>query len=215
MPNWVFNTLEINGEPKEVNKLLKKIERTKSEETLNHSPTKFAFNNVIPEPKEKLENGEWYEWRISNWGTKWEGANVELNDENSWEKGYARFTFDTAWSPAIPIVETLAKEFPKLTFFWEFYEESYAYWGEYNYAKGKLDDMFEGDFKTCAEHNRFGLTHHRCKMCENYLDECSGTDEWEVEACAECSATKNQLDKEIAELDEQLWEGEINGKKIS
>ena len=48
----------------------------------------------------------WYDWNVSNWGTKWETSVY------SWEKlndNSIRMNFDTAWSPPIAFYEFLAQ----------------------------------------------------------------------------------------------------------
>lgn len=205
MPNWCYNTLTISGEPKQLNKLLKKIEVTKSEATHHEKKTKFSFNNVIPMPTELYENEGWYSWRNANWGTKW-NANVEYETTSNWENGEVVIEFNTAWSPPDPIIKTLVKEFPKLYFHHRYYEESNAYWGSFSYDKGECVERYEGEFKTCAEFNEFGLTHHICKICENYLHEyCNHSDKQEVDMCNECKDQQEQQDLELSELDKELW----------
>ena len=42
---------------------------------------------------------EWYEWRIANWGTKWDAHIIHFEWtelEDAWE---LEITFDTAWGP--------------------------------------------------------------------------------------------------------------------
>lgn len=208
MPNWCYNTLEITGEPKEINKLLKKVERTKSEgQAINYDSSRFAFNNIIPMPQEFNENGKWYEWRRENWGTKWEANDLEIDD--NWENGYEVIRFSTAWSPAEPVIDKLAKDFPKLSFEWKFNEESNAYWGHIFYEKGKRTEVFEGEFNTCAEYKMFYLDHHYCEMCnETMYDFCNDSDKQEVEMCDECKENNETIDKEVWEADTSLWEGE-------
>lgn len=209
MPNWCYNTLTITGEPKELNKLLKKVERTKSEGlAIDYDPSKFAFNNIIPMPQEFNNNGEWYAWRINNWGTKWE-ASIDYDTIDQWENGEVFIEFRTAWSPAEPIMDTLAKEGKKLSFEWKFYEESYAYWGHIFYEGGERVDEFEGEFNTCGEYKMFNLDHHYCKTCEETIWEfCDDSDENEVDVCPNCKDKQEALDKEVWEADTSLWEGE-------
>lgn len=53
-----------------------------------------------------------YNWCIENWGTKWEAMQPQgvIGKFKLW------FTFDTAWSPPIPIVDALKKQYPSLHF---------------------------------------------------------------------------------------------------
>lgn len=46
----------------------------------------------------------WYEWRIINWGTKWNSY-----ETHKWED--KTLFFETAWSPPIPVLDQLAKRY--------------------------------------------------------------------------------------------------------
>ena len=210
MPNWCYNTLTITGKPKALNKLVKEIQVTEYQVDKELLPevTKFSFQKVIPMPKDLLENGGWYNWRVSNWGTKW-SADVQYETIDMWENGEIFIDFNTAWSPAIPIIETLSKNNPKLTFFWRFNEESNAYWGIHKIKNGKYLESAEGEFNTCAEYNEFGLTHHICKMCDEWLDECNNSNEQEF-VCESCTKEKEKMEMQLNDIDEGLWEGETN-----
>ena len=61
----------------------------------------------------------WYNWNNSNWGTKWEVADVECDhfEPNSFE-----CEFETAWSPAEGIFHALREQFPDVDISW-FYDE--------------------------------------------------------------------------------------------
>ena len=50
----------------------------------------------------------WYEWNVSNWGTKWNASYVKVK---RFKNGNARVTFQTAWGPPMPIFERLAKDY--------------------------------------------------------------------------------------------------------
>ena len=49
---------------------------------------------------------DWYDWRIANWGTKWdvEANNIQVVDDNP---GYLSLSFFTAWSPPEGIYDAL------------------------------------------------------------------------------------------------------------
>ena len=61
----------------------------------------------------------WYHWNITNWGTKWDACNVEIEyaDESQIE-----IEFDTAWSPPEPICSRLREMFQDVSISW-FYDE--------------------------------------------------------------------------------------------
>lgn len=47
----------------------------------------------------------WYDWRLKNWGTKWNAMDTFLVDDDIIE-------FNTAWDAPIPIFKALSKKFP-------------------------------------------------------------------------------------------------------
>lgn len=56
---------------------------------------------------------DWYDWRVANWGTKWNSYALDIQ----WEApGELCFRFDTAWDFPTPIFEKLAQMFPTLCF---------------------------------------------------------------------------------------------------
>lgn len=77
---------------------------------------KKAFLN-----KKKYGFFDWYEWSIENWGTKWNSSNTYFLDENG------TFQFDSAWSPAIPVIEVLSRMHPELRIIYCFSEEQMGY----------------------------------------------------------------------------------------
>jgi hypothetical protein len=97
----------------------------------------FSFNGHIPEPS--LEGEGWYDWRITNWGTKWDANNpvleqLELNDEGL---STAVFSFETAWGPPNVWLEKVAQTHPDLDFrmFWN---EEQGYGGLFVSTDGDL-----------------------------------------------------------------------------
>ena len=107
MPNWCNNHITITGP----NKIIDKIEKIAKEEKgagglLNffHPMPKGLEDTTSPsssakKPQPMIEGFDnWYDWRVSNWGTKWdvdvyENAVSRIDDET------VTFGFDSAWSP--------------------------------------------------------------------------------------------------------------------
>jgi hypothetical protein len=56
----------------------------------------------------------WYEWRIATWGTKWDAYSHKPGDNNA-DTVYSCY-FETAWSPAFPILKAMSHAFPDLSF---------------------------------------------------------------------------------------------------
>ena len=61
----------------------------------------------------------WYHWNISNWGTKWDACNVEID---YYDESQIEMRFDTAWSPPEPICARLREMFKDIHISW-FYDE--------------------------------------------------------------------------------------------
>lgn len=208
MPNWCYNTLTITGKPKALNKMLKqvKVDKNRVDDFNENQETIFSFNKVIPMPESEKDN--WYEWRVQNWGTKW-NADVQYETTDQWENGEVFIEFNTAWAMPIPVLETLSKQHPTLTFFMRAYEESYAFWQIFTLKNGNYKEFSEGEFESCAEFNEFGLTHHECEVCQEWLDECDNSNKREV-LCSTCQNELELTEAQLNELDEELWKGEIN-----
>jgi hypothetical protein len=81
----------------------------------------------------------WYQWNVSNWGTKWDAAEVwneRLDDSTAKVDGQTSYNFDTAWSPAEPVVAALAEQFPTLRIVHRYCEAGMGFAGEVLYADG-------------------------------------------------------------------------------
>lgn len=50
----------------------------------------------------------WYDWRVENWGTKWDVRDIQIYTPESGD--LMQLQFDTAWLPPIPIYELLKEQ---------------------------------------------------------------------------------------------------------
>jgi hypothetical protein len=76
----------------------------------------------------------WYNWCISNWGTKWDVSESSLVSN---KKNKLVYYFNTAWSPPLQAIEKISESFPLLKFSIEYIEEGAGFRGEAILAKGK------------------------------------------------------------------------------
>jgi len=211
MPNWCYSQMTVSGEPKQLHKFLKEVERTPLEANEHYEESKFAFNRVIPMPDELLyTNDGWYNWRNTNWLTKWE-CSIDYETTNEWESGEVRFDYRTAWSPPEPIMQEVVKKYPKLLFRWTYWEESYEYWGDITGSKGDFIINYDGEFRGCEDYKQFGLSHHTCYRCENYY-ECGEIVEVgdEHPICWSCKEEEIEADKELWNTETEV---KVNGSK--
>ena len=77
----------------------------------------------------KAETGytSWYEWCCNSWGTKWNSSEGVRDDQRT----RICLTFDTAWSPPMPIVDGLSEMYPKTKFSLRYYEAGMGFKGHY------------------------------------------------------------------------------------
>ena len=109
MPNWCNNTITLTGpkekitaiyaKAKEDNALLQQLKPMPKElnDTTSPSPTEGKVQPLV----DGFDN--WYDWRVQNWGSKWDvdADNLELSDDGTTISGW----FDSAWAPPIHAYE--------------------------------------------------------------------------------------------------------------
>jgi len=153
MPNWCENTLVVSGDKKTIKQFKQKAKGTDDEKGKND----LSLGNFIPMPKEledttspsepdtkkskelikKYGAKNWYDWKIQNWGVKWD-VKAELVSE---EDGYLEYVFDSPWSPPLEWLETVAKLYKTLFFRLKYEEEGMGFLGVAKAEKGKMDDQ--------------------------------------------------------------------------
>lgn len=112
MPNHVHNKLTA---PKEIlDKIITPVE--------NSTNPQVNFATITPEPEYAPENEthstlpDWYQWRLKNWGTKWNAYNTNrLSD--------TEVSFDTAWASPDIFFQNLAQQHPEATITVEYADE--------------------------------------------------------------------------------------------
>lgn len=146
MPNWCENELTITGPEKEIaafveyngedldfNKYVPYPEHFTEMDRIAEQYMKDHPDDWMNRPKDGYNSGG-YEWCIQNWGTKCNAnqGSTTINPRSVF------FSFDTAWSPPIPVVKAMSKQFPKLKFKIKYWEGGAAYRGS---AILKADDI--------------------------------------------------------------------------
>lgn len=126
MPNWCYNTITIKGSTETIKQLwddATAVDQDNVESGL--------LQAMVPMPAELVDtvkgsNGDdinWYDWRVNNWGTKWDVSTegLEYTDNSD---GTAEITgwFDSAWSPPIEAYNTFCEDMDGV-YLEAFYEE--------------------------------------------------------------------------------------------
>ena len=140
MPNHCYNRVNVYSDEPKVIKEIHDI----FENGTNPYKSETVFGQIIPEPnwKEIPVGGElpvmsdelgmglrfestdkqddrWYDWRVQNWGTKWDCYDLTIESDDEHE---VSFTFNTAWSPPEEICRALKEKFEDASIQW-FYDE--------------------------------------------------------------------------------------------
>ena len=66
------------------------------------------------------QDDRWYNWRVQNWGTKWDCYTLEMDDTDM-PHGF-EVNFETAWSPPEEVHTAICEQFDDLSISW-FYDE--------------------------------------------------------------------------------------------
>lgn len=162
MPNWCSSDLTLSGPQSAIDDVLGFI-------GARDDPPRFDFNRIIPYPaKYAAMDADWkwsmsaeeqaayaakydgatgngyneggYEWCTDHWGTKW---NV---DEGVTLTGPCALTFDTAWSPPIPVIRALGERFPNVTFTLLYYEAGMGFKGAFVMCGGQEVTNMTSDY---------------------------------------------------------------------
>lgn len=186
MPNHVTNKIEFYGEQNNINEVLSLIKGDTEcidFEKLIPMPGNIFRGGLGPEEQKKYGKNNWYDWSITNWGTKWNAYWSTLDDENN------TITFDTAWSCPLPVLDELARLCYKhnVSFTGKWADEDSGnnvgifesdcdgneYWFSYECMDDQSNEAYEIYVELKGESNCIGQDedgnwmHYNCKTCPN------------------------------------------------
>lgn len=107
---------------------------------------RIAFDNLL-----QYGEKDWYDWSISNWGTKWNADTIEISGNT--------ILFETAWDPAIPAIKELSKKYPEAVLTLDFADEQVCvYCGNVIFKNNEIIDSTKyEDFSKLAYEQGFDL----------------------------------------------------------
>ncbi len=180
MPNWCNNNISITGP----NSVIDKIEKITKEEDNKNGLLQF-FNPMPKElegttspsssadkPQPMIDGFDcWYDWRVENWGTKWEvcefyGVDRQYHSENNEGESTITFGFDSAWAPPINAYDQFLRDNSDCSLKAWYYEGGCDFMGEwdngqddcYQPSNYKSDDDFWNDGVGSTLDDYFGIT---------------------------------------------------------
>jgi len=122
VPNWCSNIATVNA-PKPV---IDEIRAVLTDPVEDSRLLKW----MRPIPEDQEEN--WYDWCVSNWGTKWDIVNPSVDLDP--EEDSISFSFDTAWGPPVEAFRHWAEQDGRVSYRMAFIEEGmgFAGWDSYD-----------------------------------------------------------------------------------
>ena len=162
MPNWCNNNISITGP----NSVIDKIEKIVKEDDSHKENGLLNFFHPMPKelegttspsssakkPQPMVEGFDnWYDWRVENWGTKWElcefyGVDRQYHSEQNEGESTITFGFDSAWSPPINAYEQFLRDNEDCSLKAWYYEGGCDFMGEWDNG---IDDCYApSDYKS-------------------------------------------------------------------
>jgi hypothetical protein len=90
--------------------------------------------------------GNWYDWRIENWGTKWDVEASLDDDQLDLSVPQLVYSFSSAWAPPGQWVITISSQFPLLVFRLEYGESGCDFEGYLEVKNGEVIDSCQGKY---------------------------------------------------------------------
>lgn len=172
----------------------------------------FTLDGVLPCPTElwsvtspvRAENGEtertfkervkrhntlygapdWYSWVNANWGTKWVESYGAPDEKKTKTTIQLTYGFNSAWSPPVAWLFTIAPKFPNLEFRLEYEEPGVGFKGEATAHNEEVTDNCYDWVEPCheceEEYDENGEC--ACTRAENELDAKAEKEEKEAKA---------------------------------
>ena len=157
MPNWCNNSFSITGNIESIKDLWDTAQTA-------DNGSFGLLNAIMPMPVElegttaPSESGDnWYNWRVNNWGTKWDVTDegLEFIDHGDGTASISGW-FDSAWAPPIGAYEQLAADFDSCVIECSYYEPGMDFGGFWSSENGdeyfdNLDEMLKQPVDTWDE----------------------------------------------------------------
>jgi hypothetical protein len=152
MPNSCENDLKITGPVADVSVFL---DHARGEDE-GGEPLVLDFTKFMPQPdpitpamirhpvyakwaEDHPEDELWYFWRLEHWGTKWQGWDFVVDGPEVWGgEAVVTVSFDTAWSPPLPVVLAMSRRYPTLEFDLRYFECGCGFNGMYLCQGGEV-----------------------------------------------------------------------------
>ena len=194
MPNYCNNNIVITGPNSVIDKIEKIANGDKGDLLQYFYPMPEALKDTTaPLPKDatkeekakakenlkKYGYDNWYDWRVENWGTKWdimEFYNINRKEIGE-DESEISLGFDTAWAPALGAYEKFLDKNSNCSLKAYYYEPGCDFMGEWDngmdscfeVAKYGLDDDFWKQGIGSTLDDMFGITESMAQYLEDTM----------------------------------------------
>lgn len=149
MPNWCSNYLHVEGEPNQLQEFKNNVTKVNDRGVIQ-----FTMEKLLPTPEGMLEDTgimpAWYNWRLVNWGTKWDVDTINIDENGGESFGTA---YSTAWSPNDAFIKYASTQYPTLKFRLTFEEPGMGFCGVLICEDGEVIDEETGDLQWMDEYD--------------------------------------------------------------
>lgn len=135
--NYCDNELEITGAADDVAEFVTCAE---SDEEL------LSFASLLPEPDIGGLGGTkgWFNWRIVNWGSKWDALEVERSQRH---RDHIVYNYQSAWAPGLNPIRVASLRWPELTFVLSYASHGGGFAGRITFRGGYTVEELAGSYE--------------------------------------------------------------------
>lgn len=108
MPNHITNRIQFSGKREDIDRVLALIKGDNEcidFEKIIPMPNNIYHGDLDQRARALYGKNNWYDWRRTNWGTKWNAYWSSIDNENN----TIILWFDTAWSCPLGVLDRLAE----------------------------------------------------------------------------------------------------------
>ena len=103
--------------------VMRRIREDKTLDEYDISKAELAITAIV-----KTEYANWYDWRVDNWGVKWDVDAAYFSNEITFENNEKSepdliIRFDTPWAPPVGILKRISEQYPDARFYLRWADE--------------------------------------------------------------------------------------------
>ena len=204
MPNYCNNVVEIRGPVQVVKALVdhrldfmkiypypKDLDIVAGRSGADDSPEQIQLVAAEESNLKKYGYKNWYDWCVSEWGTKWnaggsDNADMQIDFDEDGDDSIALFQFDTAWAPALGVLEKLRDDHPELSVECRYHEPGVGFMGVWTDGHDRCYDNIEGSKDTFWQSDDG-------RLLDETFDIVESMQEWEADQETEAERKVREL----------------------